>query len=57
MLGLHTHLFGHGPDEPDALSRHGHDDLIGVFASGGELSVPFTQAHRGFPPDVLEFLG
>ena len=57
LLRFNVDLFGDRPDEIDPLPRHGHHHLVGMLASGDELSVAFAQAHLGFPTEVLERLG
>ena len=56
LLRLNVDLFGDRPDEPDPLPRHGHHHLVGMPASGDELSGAFAQAHLGFPTEVLKRL-
>lgn len=57
LLGFNVDWFSDRPDETDQFPRHGHHHLGGMLASGNELSVAFTQAHLGFPADVLKILG
>ena len=57
LLRFNVDLFGDRPDEPDQLPRHPYHHLVGMLASGDELSVAFAQAHLGFPTEVLQPLG
>ena len=57
FLGFNVDLFGDRPDETDPLPRHGHPHLVGLLASGDELSVAFAQAHLSLPAEVLQPLG
>ena len=57
LLRCNVDLFGDCPDEPDQLPRHRYHHLVGLLASGAELSVAFAQAPLGFPTEVLERLG
>jgi hypothetical protein len=54
---LNVDWFGDRPDETDQLARHGHHHLVGMLASGDELSVAFAQAHLSLPTEVLAYLG
>jgi len=54
FLGFNVDLFGDRPDETDPLPRHGHPHLVGLLASGDELSVAFAQAHLSLPAEVLQ---
>jgi hypothetical protein len=56
-LRCHGDLFGDGPHEPHQLTGDGDDDLVGMFPSGDQSSVAFTQPHLGFPADVLDDFG
>jgi hypothetical protein len=35
----------------------GDDHLVGIFPSGAELAVAFTQAYLGLPTAILDRLG
>ena len=48
-LGYYGNLFGNGPHEPHQFTGNGHDHLIGMFASGNESPVTFTESHLGLP--------
>ena len=50
-------LFGDGPHEPNALTRHRHHHLVGVFPPCHQASTAFAQAHVGFLTDVLDGCG
>jgi hypothetical protein len=39
------------------LACDGHDDLIGVFPSCAQSSLPFAEPHLGLPTDILEAFG
>jgi hypothetical protein len=56
-LGCDGNLFGNGPHEPNQFSGNGHDHLIGMFASGNESPVTFTEPHLGLPTDILDRFG
>ena len=53
----HGDLFGNGPHEPHQFTGDGDDHLVGMFPSGHQASVAFTQPHLGFPADVLDAFG
>ena len=50
-------LFGNGPHKGHKFSGNSYHDLVGVFASGRELAVAFTQPDLRLPADVLDHLG
>jgi len=45
------------PDEGCHFTGNGDHDLIGVFTSGGELTIAFAQSYLRLPADVLDSLG
>jgi len=42
------------PGEGGHLSGDGHDDLIDVLASRGQLPIPFAESHLRLPADGLD---
>jgi hypothetical protein len=53
-LRYYGNLFGNGPHEARQLTRNGHRDHVGMFASCHEPSVALTQPDLGLPADVLD---
>jgi hypothetical protein len=50
-------LLSNGPHKRTQFPRDGDDHLVGIFPSGAELAVAFTQAYLGLPTDILDRLG
>jgi hypothetical protein len=50
-------LFGHGPQEPHALTRNRHDHLVGVFPPRCQTAGACAPARVGFPTEILEGCG
>ena len=52
----HGNLLGNGPHEADQFPSNGDDDLIGMFAFGHELAIPWAGAHdaRTLPNNRLQ---
>ena len=57
VLGCYGNLLGNGPHEPNQLTSNGHHDLVGVFPTGDQFAVPFTEPDLGLPADVLDRFG
>src|SRR6266511_585892 len=43
-----------GPGEGGHLAGNGYHDLVDVLAPGGQLPIPFAQAHLRLPADRLD---
>jgi hypothetical protein len=56
-LRCYRNLLGNGPHESHSLTRNGHSDHVGMFASCHEASVALAQPDLGLPADVLDHLG
>jgi hypothetical protein len=56
-FGCDGHLLSNGPHEPNQLTSHGHHDLVGVFPTGDQCAIPFTEPDLGLPADVLDRFG
>jgi hypothetical protein len=50
-------LLGNRPHKSDQFTRNSHGDDVGVFPSGHESSIAFTQPDLGLPADVLDDFG
>ena len=50
-------LLGHGPHTRTQFPRDGDDHLVGIFASGAQLSVAFAESYLRLPTDILDRLG
>src|SRR5258708_26313803 len=51
--GGQGHEPGDGPGEGGHLAGNGHHDLVDVLPAGGQLPIPFAQAHLRLPADRL----
>jgi hypothetical protein len=51
------HLLGNGPHEGASFSGNGDNDLIGIFAFGHQLTIPFAKPYLGLPADGLDCCG
>ena len=54
VLGCYGNLLGNGPHEPHQLTSNGHHDLVGVFPTGDQFAVPFTEPDLGLPADMAQ---
>ena len=57
VLGGYGNLLGNGPHAPNQLTSNGHHDLVGVFPTGDQFAVPFTEPDLGLPADILDRFG
>ena len=47
-LGCHSHVLGNGPHQGTQFSGHGDHDLIGIFAFGHQVAIPFAEPDLAF---------
>src|SRR5215470_9688040 len=59
LLGFRWYdtLLGHGPHAGTSFPGHGHNDLLGMFALGHQLAIPFTEPDLGLPAEGLQRCG
>ena len=47
-------MLSNGPHKGTQFPGNGDHDLIGIFAFGHQVAIPFTEPDLGFPADRLE---
>jgi hypothetical protein len=57
VLGCYGKLLGNSPHDPHHLTSNGHHALVGVFPTGDQCAIPFTEPALGLPADVLDGVG
>ena len=50
-------MLGNGPHEGTSFPGHGDDDLMGIFAFGHQLAIPFAEPDLGLPAESLNSFG
>ncbi len=56
-FGSHSNLLGNGPHKGTQFPGNGHHDLVGMFAFGHQVAIPFAEPDLGFPADRLDRCG
>src|SRR4029453_2727813 len=56
-LRSHSNLLGNGPHKGTQFPGNGDHDLIGIFAFGHQVAIPFAEPYLGFPADRLDRWG
>jgi hypothetical protein len=53
-LGCHRQVLGHGPHTGTQCAGNGDHDLMGMFAFGPQVAIPFAEPALGLPAEGLE---
>src|SRR5215813_7927541 len=56
-LRSHSNVLGNGPHKGTQFPGNSDHDLIGIFAFGHQVAIPFAEPDLGFPADRLERCG